>query len=84
MIPADFPDHFESDGSLSLHSQHSALLIDNDLRLSLEDVVRLKHSDRMLLADRVKGDLIAAVLAALRDGAFENDDHVDDCKRCGS
>ncbi|MGH7556063.1 MAG: penicillin acylase family protein, partial [Longimicrobiales bacterium] len=29
--------------------------------LSLEEVIRLKHSMRMLLADRVKADLIAAV-----------------------
>jgi acyl-homoserine-lactone acylase len=71
--PAEFPPYFESDGPLSLRSQHSALLIDNDTRFSLEDVVRLKHSDRMLLADRVKADLIAAVRAALRDGTLEDD-----------
>jgi acyl-homoserine-lactone acylase len=73
LLPADFPPYFEPDGPLSLRSQHSLLLIDNDLRFSLEDVVRLKHSDRMLLADRVKDDLIAAVRAALRDGSFEDD-----------
>lgn len=32
--------------------------------LSLEDVVTLKHTTRMLLADRVKDDLVAAVLSA--------------------
>jgi acyl-homoserine-lactone acylase len=74
--PTRFPGYFEPDGPLSLRSQHSALLIDNDTRLSLEDVVRLKHSDRMLLADRVKPDLIAAVRAALRDGTFEDDEEV--------
>ena len=31
--------------------------------MSLEEVVRLKHSYRMLLADRVKPDLLAAVKA---------------------
>lgn len=46
--------------------------IDNDRRFSLEDVVRLKHSDRMLLADRVKEHLTAAVRAALRDGTLED------------
>jgi acyl-homoserine-lactone acylase len=49
--------------SLSLRSQHAIELIDNDKRLTLEDVVSLKHSYRMLLADRVKPDLIAAVKA---------------------
>ena len=74
LVPADFPAYFESDGPLGLRGQHSALLIDNDTRFSLEDVVRLKHSDRMLLADRVKDDLVAAVRTALRDGTFEDDD----------
>ena len=46
---------------LRLRSQHAIELIDNNRKLSLEDVVRLKHSYRMLLADRVKPDLIAAV-----------------------
>jgi acyl-homoserine-lactone acylase len=78
IVPADFPPYFESDGPLSLRSQHSALLIDNDLRFALEDIVRLKHSDRMLLADRVKDDLIAAVRAALRDGSVEDDANVAD------
>ena len=32
-------------------------------KLSLEDVIRLKHSYRMLLADRVKPDLVEAVKA---------------------
>jgi acyl-homoserine-lactone acylase len=47
--------------SLSLRSQHAIELIDNDKKLTLEDVVALKHSYRMLLADRVKPDLITAV-----------------------
>ena len=49
--------------SLSLRSQHAIELIDNDKKLTLEDVISLKHSYRMLLADRVKADLIAAVKA---------------------
>jgi acyl-homoserine-lactone acylase len=49
--------------TLRLRSQHAIALIDNKRKLSLEDVVRLKHSYRMLLADRVKPDLIAAVRA---------------------
>jgi acyl-homoserine-lactone acylase len=46
---------------LSLRSQHALELIGGDTKMSLEDVVRLKHSYRMLLADRVKPDLVAAV-----------------------
>ncbi len=47
--------------SLSLRSQLAIQLVNGDEKLSLEDVVRLKHSYRMLLADRVKQDLISAV-----------------------
>ncbi|HJZ80053.1 MAG TPA: penicillin acylase family protein [Pyrinomonadaceae bacterium] len=46
---------------LSLRGQLAIELIGGENKLSLEDVVRLKHSYRMLLADRVKADLMAAV-----------------------
>jgi acyl-homoserine-lactone acylase len=49
---------------LRLRSQHAIQLIGGDRKLSLEAVIRLKHSYRMLLADRVKPDLLAAVKAA--------------------
>ncbi len=48
---------------LSLRSQLAIQLVGGDEKFSLEDVVSLKHSYRMLTADRVKGDLIAAVKA---------------------
>jgi acyl-homoserine-lactone acylase len=48
---------------LSLRGQLAIELIGGDNKLSLEDVIRLKHSYRMLLADRVKPDLIAALKA---------------------
>ena len=57
--PSNFPDPM-----LRLRSQLSLALIDPQRRLSLEDVVALKHSYRMLLADRVKPDLVAAVRAS--------------------
>ncbi|MBW7932938.1 MAG: penicillin acylase family protein, partial [Gemmatimonadaceae bacterium] len=47
--------------SLSLRSQLALQLVGGANKVSLEDVVRLKHTYRMLLADRVKPDLIAAV-----------------------
>ena len=57
--PAYFPEP-----SLRLRSQLAVALIDTKNKLSLEDVVALKHSYRMLLADRVKTDLVAAVGAS--------------------
>jgi acyl-homoserine-lactone acylase len=48
---------------LLLRSQHAIELIGGKDRLSLEEVIRRKHSYKMLLADRVKPDLIAAVKA---------------------
>ena len=61
-----YPAHFPDPG-LRLRSQHSLLLIDNDRRFSLEELMRLKHSYRMLLADRVKADLLGGVRAAHPD-----------------
>jgi len=60
--PAQFPSYFPSP-SLRLRSQLAIDLIDNDRKMSLEEVITLKHSYRMLLADRVVGDLVAAVRA---------------------
>ena len=62
----DFPAHFP-DNRLSLRSQNSLLLIHNDEQYSLEDVVEMKHDMGALLADRVKDDLIAAVLRSEPD-----------------
>lgn len=64
---ASFPDNFP-EIRLFLRSQHSLELIHNDEKFSLEDVVRLKHSMRIILADRVKPDLIAAVRASNPSG----------------
>jgi acyl-homoserine-lactone acylase len=60
--PANFPDPM-----LRLRSQMAVTLIDPQRKLSLEDVIALKHSYRMLLADRVKPDLITAVRASTPD-----------------
>ena len=49
--------------SLSLRSQLALQLVGGTNKVTLEDVVKLKHSYRMLLADRVKPDLLAAVKA---------------------
>ena len=62
--PANFPEP-----ALRLRSQMAVTLIDPQKKLSLEDVIALKHSYRMLLADRVKDDLLAAVKASSPDAA---------------
>ncbi len=46
---------------LRLRSQHSLSILHNDRRFTLQDVVEAKHSMGMLLAERVKEDLVAAV-----------------------
>lgn len=61
--------------ALRLRSQHALELLHNERAFSLEDVIATKHSMRMLLADRVKADLVGAVLHANPDpevrGAIE-------------
>ena len=54
--PANMPDP-----SLRLRSQLSLELIHDTRRMTLEQVMALKNSYRMLLADRVKPDLLTAV-----------------------
>lgn len=54
--------------SLSLRSQLALQLVGGSNKVSLADVVTLKHSYRMLLADRVKPDLATAVRATMPQG----------------
>lgn len=58
--------------TLRMRSQLAIELIGGKKRLSLEDVVRLKHDYRMLLADRVKPDLLRAVAGTKPRGDVEN------------
>lgn len=58
--PDDFSDDFP-EPQFRLRSQHSHELIHNNKTFSLEDVMEMKHSMRMLMADRVLDDLIDAV-----------------------
>ncbi|CAA9363165.1 MAG: hypothetical protein AVDCRST_MAG68-4628 [uncultured Gemmatimonadetes bacterium] len=59
---ARFPAYFP-EVALGLRSQHSLELIHDHRKVTLEDVVRMKHSMRMILADRVKEELLRAVRA---------------------
>jgi acyl-homoserine-lactone acylase len=65
--PEDFPSYFD-EPAFRLRSQHSHEILHNDRVFSLEDVVELKNSERMILADRVKDDLIEAVRASGPEG----------------
>jgi acyl-homoserine-lactone acylase len=64
--PAAYPPYF-GPNNLSLRTQHCLELLHNDRRFSLEDVCAMKHSPRMLGAERVKADLIDAARRATRD-----------------
>ncbi len=66
MDSASFPAYYPAP-DLRLRSQHSLQLVHNRRRLTLDDVIRLKHSPRMLLADRLKDELVAAVRASAPD-----------------
>ncbi|MEO7103776.1 MAG: penicillin acylase family protein [Gemmatimonadaceae bacterium] len=57
--PAYFPEP-----RLGLRQQLALDLINNNRKLNLQDVLALKHSYRMLLADRVRDDLVAQVRAS--------------------
>lgn len=60
--PADFPSYFQKrDFSLRSQKSYEILHANENKKLSLEDVVKLKYNEGMLLADRVKDDLISAV-----------------------
>ena len=52
-FPADLTPNFNS-----LRQQHSLLMLDGDEQLSLEDVKKRKFTMKLLLADRVKEDLL--------------------------
>lgn len=71
MEPENYPDNFP-EPILRLRSQHSLELIHNDETFSLEDIVEMKHSMRMTLADRVKGDLVEAVRESEPDNEVED------------
>ncbi len=60
---AAYPPYFP-EPRLGLRSQLALQLVGGRERLSLEDVVARKHSYRMLLADRARDALVAAVRAA--------------------
>ena len=75
-MPANLPDR-----RLRLRSQLSLALVHGDTKLSLEDVVKLKHSPRMLMAERVLDDLLDAARASDRPGLSDAIRILDDWDR---
>lgn len=63
----DFPAYMGAPAN-SLRTQLSLQMVDNDRWFSLEDVRDMKFNPRMLVADRVKGDLLEILKA---DGSAE-------------
>jgi acyl-homoserine-lactone acylase len=55
-----YPADFER-GQLALRPQLAIDMLESKQTFSVEDVIKLKHSTRLLLAERVKSDVIAAV-----------------------
>ena len=55
-----YPAHFER-GALGLRPQLALDMLDRRAQFSVQDVIDVKYSTRMLLAERVKQDVIAAV-----------------------
>ena len=55
-----FPSYFER-GPLALRPQLALAMLEGQSRFSVADVIRLKYSPRMLLADRVKAHVVRAV-----------------------
>jgi len=55
--PENYPEYFP-EPRLRQRSQHSLQLIHNDKKFSLEDIVEMKHSMKMVVAEQVKDDLL--------------------------
>ncbi len=60
--PGDFASYYP-EPNLRLRSQHGLSMIHNRNKLSTEDIRTLKYSMRMVLAERIRDDLVAAVRA---------------------
>lgn len=58
-----YPESFER-GPLALRPQLALDMLERKERFSVEDVIRLKNDTRMLLAERVKDGVVAAVAAS--------------------
>jgi acyl-homoserine-lactone acylase len=62
--PKKYPSYFEPGRQLGLRGQMSLEMLESREKFTLEDVKRLKFNTKMLLADRVKPDLMRAMRRA--------------------
>lgn len=58
---ADYPPYIAVEGPLSMRNEQSLHLMADSGKISYDDFVRLKHTTRALLADRMMPDLLEAV-----------------------
>ncbi len=61
--PNNYPSYFEPGRILGLRTQMSLSILEGQEKFSLDEIKRLKFNNHMLLADRVKPDLIRALKA---------------------
>jgi len=66
--PKKYPSYFEPGRTLGLRTQMSLAILESRPRFSFEEIRRLKFHTGMLLADRVKPDLVKAARAAANAG----------------
>lgn len=64
-----YPSYFER-GPLALRPQLALDMLESQQTFSVDDVIKLKHSTRMLLAERVKSDVIEAARRAADQDAL--------------
>lgn len=57
---SDYPPYFAPVGPLSFRNQQSIHLMADSGKISYQDFIRLKHSTRSLMADRILPDLVKA------------------------
>ncbi len=55
-----YPAYLEEERAVALRPQMALQMLESQEKFSFEDVIRLKFNTRMLLADRVKADLLKA------------------------
>lgn len=66
MKAEDFPSYM-SPRFMHFRAQHSARLVEADDSMTLEEMIRYKHSTRLELADRILDDLLAAAKESDRE-----------------
>lgn len=57
--PEDYPAYIAPNNSMNFRAQRSARMLQENPKLSVDDVIRLKYSTRSELADRLLNDLIS-------------------------